>query len=109
LEISRLRNYATFKKQVRQRFLPDDLDPVEKFNRLGPILIGMPPDRFPGGQEKLVPVLKALEDTLEIFASDFLEGAATTPPNTVWPFRPGTTACALEKGTIRSFRQMDRL
>lgn len=76
LEISRLRNHTTFKENVRRRFLSDDLDLVEKLNRVGPILIGIPPDKFPGGQEKLVPVLKALEDTLEIFASDFLEGAA---------------------------------
>lgn len=76
LEISRLRVPSAFKEQVEKRFLGDDLDLVDRFNRLGPILVGIPPEAYPGGQETLGPVLKALEETLEIFAHDFLDGAA---------------------------------
>lgn len=76
LEISRLRVPSAFKEQVEVRFLSDDLDLAEKFNRLGPILVGIPPESYPDGHEKLVPVLNALEETLEIFAHDFLDGAA---------------------------------
>jgi hypothetical protein len=76
LEISRLKTPGAFKTQLENRFLNDDLGVVEKFNRLGPVLVGIPPERFPGGPEALLRVLNALEETLEIFTSDLLEGAA---------------------------------
>jgi hypothetical protein len=56
--------------------LSDDLELIEKYNRLHPVLVGIPPNAFPGGPERLFVVLKAIEETMEIFAGDFLDGAA---------------------------------
>lgn len=76
LEISRLRNPGHFKAQLQRRLLSDELDTIEKYERLHPILVGVTPETFPGGPERLSLVLRSIEDTMAMFAGDLIDDAA---------------------------------
>ena len=76
LDLARVRTPGEFKKLVKSRFMNDQLSEVEKWEKLAPILIGIPASAYPHGSEHYLRVLGALESAMAAFAADFLGGAA---------------------------------
>jgi len=75
LELSRLRDFRSFKERVRSRFLGSDEPGEHHLQETWHLMVGADPDSIDGGITKSRRVVHRLESAMRFFAGDFLEGS----------------------------------